>query len=224
MLAISSHAGPITYTFTGTASGVAGATSFTDSPFTISLFADTANVIQIFDIPGDTVFSVNASSSSINIGGVGVGNILTDLRFFVNQPSNTVGIAIANDGGDLFDIGLHHDPALAAVATYDLTTSLGPLTVTNPASIADFFGDVQTTFGTVWMGGSSFPVTFTATVPEPSSIGLCTLALLSVMAWRSSKRKMADITRPNLRAGGDGGMTPLLNAERPGPAAPHHEG
>src|SRR4051812_30049688 len=78
MLATSAYAAPITFTVTGTATGFVGdaysdTPNFTNEPFTISLFADTANVIQIMDIPGDTVFSVNASSSSISIGGIGAG-------------------------------------------------------------------------------------------------------------------------------------------------------
>src|SRR5437016_6231634 len=47
MLAISGYADPITFSLSGSASGVAGAASFTNAPFTISLFADTANVVQV---------------------------------------------------------------------------------------------------------------------------------------------------------------------------------
>jgi hypothetical protein len=195
MLAISGYADPITFSLSGTASGAAGAARFTNSPFTIYLSADTANVVQV-PIPdlGIHVFSVDGLSSSIDIGGIGTASLLTSTRFFVNQESNAVGISLLGDLGDLLDL---RDTGLGALATYDLRTSLGPLSATGAASVFNEFA-VSTTLGPVVFDTAADITSFTAlAVPEPSSVGLFALALLSFVVWKSAKRKLTVTTSPN---------------------------
>jgi hypothetical protein len=184
MLAISSYADPITFSLSGIGNYSLGTTNFTDSPFTISLFADTANVVQIPDpYDNNTIFLVGASSSSIDLSGIGTGNILADLHFFVNQENSAAGITTAtsveSSTGDLFDI-----TNAVGFATYDLRTSLGPL---SPVTVTFVDFAEPTTLGQFGFTAIPQDVTFTAVAtPEPASVGLFGFALLPLML---SKRK-----------------------------------
>jgi len=69
--------GPILFTFTGTGTGSAGATTFTNIPFTLRLVADTADVVRV----GQTLFSLDGAYSTIKLSGVGSGSFQVGTRF-----------------------------------------------------------------------------------------------------------------------------------------------
>jgi hypothetical protein len=177
------EAAPITFLFEGTGSGVAGGTPFSQATFVITANANTVNVVQ-----SGALFSLDSSAATIAIAGIGTGTFTSPpgTRVFDAQDNNALGFSQAGIGGlDLMDFA---DPAFA---TYDLTTSFGPLLVGDPSFLD--FSDVPTTLGNVTFDGQSVTeVTFTATagaagaagaVPEPSTLlllgaGVAALGLL----------------------------------------------
>jgi PEP-CTERM motif len=170
------HAAEIIFTETAIATGALGRDGFTDAPLTITAIADTANVNEIF--PG--VFSVNNSSTTVFVPGFGSGTI-TDLSytFSAQASSSEGGIGDNTIFADILDV---MNPAFA---TYNLTTSFGPLSGSTginsgqpfPTTAGDFIIDSI-------LGNTA---TFQATVvPEPSTLVLGLLGSLSGLGylWR----------------------------------------
>jgi hypothetical protein len=181
LMALAAHcdANPVQFIFTGTGSGSASAAAFTNAPFTIHLFADTSGVTLVPD-PNNVVFSVNGSSSTIDIASIGFGSILAGTRVFVNQASNAVGFSLAGPSGlDLLDI---QHPTFG---TYDLMTSFGPVTVSDshPGALEQF-RDIASSLGPLSFTAAR-DITFTAVVvPEPSTIGLFAVGAVAFIIWR----------------------------------------
>jgi hypothetical protein len=119
MMTACSSASIITFTHTGLGTGQIGPTSFTNANFTITETADTANRQSI---GGPVGFLIDDSSASIAISGVGTFTFLTPTLIFVNNTSTRVGFSRADTIIDLFD-----GPVNTVFATYDLTTSIGPI-------------------------------------------------------------------------------------------------
>ena len=170
------EAAPITFTFAGTGSGDVDGTPFSQAAFVITANANTANIVQ-----GGGLFNLDSNSATIRITGIGTGTFLIATRVFDSQGLSVLGFSRAPSGIDLMDFD---HPAFA---TYDLTTSLGPLLVGIPFAL-DEFDAVSTTLGDVTFDAAE-GVTFTATaqaigaVPEPSTLvllgaGLAALGLL----------------------------------------------
>src|SRR5438874_948883 len=114
----------ITYRYQGIGSGSIGGTSFTDTAFTITARGDTSARLTI-----PQGFSIQNITASITIGSSGTFNFITATRFFINNtsigPNPGVGFSIAT-GPDIFDFG--PEPVLA---TWDMTTSIGPISAAN---------------------------------------------------------------------------------------------
>ena len=170
---------PITYTFTGIGSGTIGATSFTNSTFTFNFTADTTAI----DASGAPFYRLS------NVGGTFMEGATTVTL------TPTVTLVATADGATprinffnaTFDNGLGiNDPSLA---TYELATSFGPLTVTAPGTATSFLtptfngsGDGFATSGGLVEITADTSLTFTAalqgtTVPEPASLALVGTAL-----------------------------------------------
>jgi len=158
-----SQATPITYSFTGTGTGVIGGTAFADAPFQFILNADTTQValepmrgaIGIMDLLGrftiDGVGTVTFTRPTFVFGGNG--------RDLIRFGDDTVGNYIA-----IFDDTL-------GLAAYDLRSNFGPITSHNDN--LDQFHDIPTDRGLLTYSVMS-PVTFRstvdATVPEPALV------------------------------------------------------
>lgn len=177
-------AATITYTFQGTASGTAGLTAFTNEPFTVTLTTDT-NDINTPSCCGVDLSTPGGIAGTVYIDTIGTAALADTQAVFVNPTEETIGIWHYNEP-DWLDI------VTSAALTYNLQTSIGPITP-------------STAFGNVQMGGhylqsylgnlaftSVSGVTFSAAIatpsitgdaaPEPStlillSIGLAALAL-----------------------------------------------
>jgi hypothetical protein len=111
------YAKPITYTFTGTASGNVDGTVFSNSNVTFTAYADTQNVL--FD--GANVYYVIPSSAMIDIAGIGSGRLTGDILVYNLQAFNYSFAGLQQDDLDIVIVeGLE-------LETYDLKTSFGPL-------------------------------------------------------------------------------------------------
>jgi hypothetical protein len=145
----------------GAGSGVLNGVAFAATPFTISCAWDIGAVQSV----GPGVFSVDHTSASIDITGVGSFTFLTPTRSFNNQNVPVVGFS-RGSGADLFNGPF--DPALAG---WDLTSPIGPLAGT--ASIIQWmgFGDIVTSGGVLILDTAfGVPCTYTAAF-NPTSIG-----------------------------------------------------
>jgi hypothetical protein len=175
-------AAPITYVFSGTASGSISGKSFSDVSFTVTAVADTVNVPA--PTAGDITFTpttvtINNSASSQPVS-------VADAYVFDNQSLQKVGFGLGQD-----DIQFD-DPSFA---TYNMKTSTGPFFEASDPSIADWV-DMPTSKGDLTVT-SLTNLTFTATlsgssapsaVPLPSAAGLSLagLTLCAIAAYRRS--------------------------------------
>jgi len=127
----------IDYTFTGTGSGSLGATNFVDSDFTVRVWSNTCDVMEIFT----GVFTVRALMADVEVDGVGTATVTEETGVFANNGNGAVGWSefsgdfIVSDIYDLFNV---LPPA------YDLMTDFGPVFDFTPMG---FFDPVSTDAG-----------------------------------------------------------------------------
>jgi hypothetical protein len=156
----SASAGMITYVETATASGSLGGTNFTFAQVTITATADTANII--LSDPTDMFYKVTNMSTTVDVAGVGSA-MFTDAIFTgVVQLFQVAGFSDPKSEDIL-------DTKSPAFSTYDLSTSIGPLsgtTVINPGfAFPTTAGDLILT-AAVANGDSTFQATLAA-IPSP---------------------------------------------------------
>ena len=172
------NAEAIVYTegFIGT--GLLAGNSFTNSLVTLSVTGDTSAVTN----PSSGFYALLPVTVSIKVDSLSTTAILTDAgSMFANQAANVVTIG---DDTIAFDIV---DAIAAEFATYDLTTSIGPIPAQADISPI-FFPTDQGGFKVTSVAGDA---TFTATVvPEPGSLAMfgSGLLLVGLGAFRKSRR------------------------------------
>ena len=151
------NADGVTYTESGTATGTIGTTAFSNALVTITFVGDTSNVSGS---SGVFVNNVETATATITISGITY--LFEDnMQVFVNQSGGIAGIEDLTTDDVLDTINS------AVFSTYDLSTSIGP--VTGP-SVFNLEPGYNTSGGVLTFSMMSADSTFTATVPEPSSL------------------------------------------------------
>jgi len=201
-LGATSLASPITFTLSFEGEGSIGGTPFSWTTLTITAAGDTVNRVA-WSEAGATGYSLNLSASSIAIAGVG--------SFGFAWPT-AIHLANTNPGSDwALDFATSYVPGGApdnphvilgkypALSTWDMLTSLGPMTATDTTIDNSEWAYVMRSGGTTPeifaydSGSVSWPaVTFQATVtsdatPEPRSWRLLVLGLAGVILFVSRR-------------------------------------
>ena len=125
-MATVAHAGSITYSFSGTASGRLGDRVFTNEEFNVTGFGDTADVGAL--APG--VPCNDLSKVTFTISGVDSGYVTSRLSVAANTGRELVALTAGRcaDAGQLWMSG--YDGHIRA---YDLAAAIGPLSLASPS-------------------------------------------------------------------------------------------
>jgi hypothetical protein len=173
------HAMPITFIHQGSGSGTLDGAAFGQSAFTITAFGDTDNVETY-----SSGFFIDHISASIDIDGLGIFNIFTATRTFVNNLQSIVGFSRAGiNGADLFN-----GPNNALFNTWDMLSSIGP--ILGSASLLQWINNPQilTDGGILFFNNGVSDALFEATVvPIPASILLLGSGLVGLLGVRKKK-------------------------------------
>jgi len=171
IFACNSFANSISFTDSGVGSGTIGSTVFSDAAFTIYAVGDTDNIVKI---PGGSGFNLDLSRATILIAGVGKFTLFTPTSFFVNF--SLVGFGHAGlHGSDLVNGPL--DPQFA---TWNMRTSIGPITGQGGILQWSLHPLIETSGGTLIFNDGATPLTFKAVVPEPPSMFLVVSGLAGI--------------------------------------------
>jgi hypothetical protein len=172
ILAVSSFADVLTYTYSGSGSGTIGLTTFTDAAFTITGVDNTANVTKY----GHGWF-VKDDSTAISINGVGTFGLSTPLMLVDSTFLGFVGL-----GFPATSDFLTQGPFDSQFFTWNMLSSIGP--ITGPVVFIDWIDDtVETDAGRLVFTAFTSSVTFDATVvpvPEPGTMALLGSSLLGL--------------------------------------------
>ncbi len=177
---------PILLTHSGVGSGSLNSVPFDSRNFTINAVGDTS--ARGGFLAG---WFIDHSSAEIAIDGVGSVMFTVPTRTFVNQSTPIVGFS----RGSVSGLDLYNGPTSPSFATWDMLSSIGPLSGTG-SLIQWTTSPVNTTGGVlVFNSGQSNPATFRATIiPEPASMTLIAIGLLG--ACHAVRRRS-----PGLRPG-----------------------
>lgn len=173
-LATDASAAPITYTFTGIASGFLGLTPFTDEAFTVTLVGDTNNVTfagEYFNVATTASFLIGTSAGTFT----GAFN-----EVILNpDPANPRVLFGQFTGADFVAEGLQD----ASFASYNLKTAF-PQTPGTPEFITQVFETATESLEFVSATFASFEAT--GGVPEPSTWAMLTIGFagLAFLAYR----------------------------------------
>ena len=210
-VATASHAAPITYTISGTASGHLGSLTFSDALLMVTVTADTDNVIvESIDADGDGIndsnLYANASSlTTVSIAGLSTVNVLDPTAIYGFPP---ISASILDPGEELLlmpavVIGtLDAPPALdsftglAAIGAdsllgYNLATSISP--IVGAGGVGYPIGLFVNTSGGMLSFDSNVGIdsrgTLTAQVPEPASLSLFGCGILSLVGLSRFRKR-----------------------------------
>jgi hypothetical protein len=165
----------ISYHFSGTGSGSVAGVPFSDAAFSIEAVGDTDDVYLL----GTTAAVVDSLIGVISIEGFGVGSLAEAATVFTNQVTEVAGVATLSSG----DIISLQNVAGMGLDSYDMVSSFGPLTSTEP--FFNQFVDVGSSFGLITFSNMD-SATFTATVvPEPAGALFGAIGCISLMSRRA---------------------------------------
>jgi hypothetical protein len=156
---------PITFVFSGFATGDLDGAAFSNRPFTVTIGAD----ISTLDLSlGADRPRYTGLSGALDIDGVGAGTFTDPIYVFDNQPGANLGFG-TDATADLIDV------VAPPFGTYGLTTSIGPVTVFG-VYVNGQFTDVATSLGALTfdqvLDRRAQATAPSAVVPEPATLAL----------------------------------------------------
>jgi hypothetical protein len=165
---------PIIYTEQAIASGTLGGTTFTDALITLMLDGDTGHVTG-----GSGFFTNTVGTFTVNVSGIGTATFTDSMDVFDNQlfAPPAAGFGLLGGGSVL-------DTFNTQFASYDLTTSIGPISGASFIRSDLVFGTTLGNLNIVSAGNSTFTA---STVPEPSSL-IPLVALGGILACRLKRK------------------------------------
>ena len=135
------RAAPVEFQFTGTGSGTLNSVAFSDRNFSVMISDDTDSI----DTSNPDVPFIEFVNGTIDIDGLGVSTFLVPIWVLGNDglsPGNCECVGFGNDfHGDL----IYVEKSGVGIASWDMTTSLGPIFKANPFIMQ--FWNVQTDSG-----------------------------------------------------------------------------
>src|SRR5262249_14009141 len=115
---------PIQFTWTGMMdNGTLNGTDFPSSNFTITAIGDTSSRIH-YGYPTPNSYSIDNTSSTVTIDGIGTLQVLSATKTFVNNSAGGKVVGYSRPGtagADLFD-----GPKDTAFLSWDMLSSIGP--------------------------------------------------------------------------------------------------
>jgi hypothetical protein len=185
-----SSAESITFTESAIATGSLGSNSFDDSLVTLTATGDTSNVV----LGGafGTTLEIQGLAVSIDIAGVGTAE-LTDPGFVFSAPGRPaagIGDQVCQPTSVPACFYTILDTIDSAFGTYNMTTSVGPITDSSDYTSGLDFSTSDGEFVIDSAGDATF--TATASSPEPSTttlfgFGLAGLALVAKSRMRAGR-------------------------------------
>ena len=157
-------AGPITFTEAITTSGSLDGTAFTNQLVTITLTGNTSSITN----PSSGLYFLNGPAS-VTVATVGSDTFTDTMAAAENQSSHAVGITDTTTSLTLLWT------ANAALSTYDLSASIGPLSGGSLGNAGTAFATTGGSFTITGALNVDHPSTFTAAVsgvPEPGTLAL----------------------------------------------------
>ena len=148
--------------------------------FSITSFADTANRQKV----GSDVWSIDHTSSSISIAGLGNFDILTGTRTFVNNGSQMVGFSRAGASGyDLFQ-----GPHDAVFRSWDMLTPIMPISELGRLKQWSSYSPLINTTGGILIFNDTpgWAIATFSAIPEPGTVSLLALGGMAVLKRRRS--------------------------------------
>jgi hypothetical protein len=170
---------PITYEEKAVGTGSLGSTSFTDTLVTITFVGDTTNVVLIN--PG--LFRNPVGTATADVANTGTATFTDTMIAFINYnvPPAIAGIS------DLTLNLLVLDTYNSAFATYDLASSIGPISGPSSFNPSGIFPTTLGNFQLTAVGDSTFTAAVTAAVPEPATVLLLASGLIGLAGFARNK-------------------------------------
>jgi hypothetical protein len=175
---VAAHATPITFTYTGTATGSINDVPFTNAGFTISAVGNTDSRVVTswgFYVPNDW--------ATISIAGSGVYHFITSTKSNYYPWNYGVGF-VRSTGLDLYD-----GNNSSTLANWDMLTSVGP--ATGDMYLQQWtagYDPVMTDGGRLIVNGGTCLGAYQASVPEPSGIVLLMIGAASLLTYARHRR------------------------------------
>jgi hypothetical protein len=160
VLAVVTQAGaePITYTFQAVATGTLGQTAYTNALVTLTFKGDTNDVVLVGGIS-----QISVGTATVTVATIGTATFTDKMAVTDVQSLNQVGLTDLNNSNDVLDV------LGSAFATYQLNTSIGPISTETP------FWEQETGYNTTRgafvinfvPGNATFAAVAASTIPGP---------------------------------------------------------